>query len=167
MAQILTLIIAFLATCMDVTTEKISNVAIVIFILVGIIYQMDTHGAVGIWCYLKGAGIPLLMLFLLFIFRMLGPGDIKLLSVLGGIIGVGPIIKCIIFAFLFGAVFAVAFIVVCGNWRERLRYFTEYITRLIKTKEITAYYKPGMQMENFHFSIPIFMSIILYAGGLY
>jgi len=167
LAQILALLIAFLATCMDVTTEKIANKAIVIFIFIGIIYQTSIHGVIGIWYYLKGAGVPLLMLFLLFVFRMLGPGDIKLLSVLGGIIGVGPIIKCIILSFLFGAILAVAFMVVCGNWRERLRYLTGYITRIIKTKEITAYYKAGMQMENFHFSIPIFMSIILYTGGLY
>jgi len=167
LAQNLAFCIAFLAVCLDITTDKISNVAIVAFILTGIVYQTSVHGIAGIWWYLKGAGIPLLMLFILFVFRMLGPGDIKLLSVLGGIIGVNAIIKCIALAFLFGAILAIAFIIVCGNFRQRLRYLTDYIANFLKTRAITAYYKPGMQMENFHFSVPIFMSIIIYVGGFY
>ena len=167
MVQLLVLGIAFLGVCMDIANEKIANWAIVIFIFVGLVYQTWSHGIVGIWWYLKGAGVPLLLLFVLFIFRMLGPGDIKLLSALGGIMGVSAIVKCIVISFIFGAILALAIIISCGNLLQRLRYFIEYITRTLKTKEITAYYKPGMQIENFHFSIPIFMSIILYIGGVY
>ena len=167
MAQLLVLIMAFIGVCMDLSNEKIANVAITIFIFVGLIYQTSIHGVVGIWEYVKGAGIPLLLLFILFIFRMLGPGDIKLLSVLGGIMGVSAIIHCIIISFIFGAILAAAILVSCGNLKERLRYFAEYITRTLQTKKITAYYKSGMPIENFHFSIPILMSIILYAGGIY
>ena len=165
MAQLLVLGIAFTGVCMDLYNEKISNVAIVIFILIGLIYQMSIHGAMGIWQYLKGAGVPVALLFVLFVFRMLGPGDIKLLSTIGGIVGVSAIIKCIIFSFIFGGILAAAIIISCGNLKQRLRYFADYITKTLQTKRITAYYKPGMQIENFHFSIPIFMSIIVYIGG--
>ena len=167
MAQILVLGIAFLAVCMDITSEKIANAAIIVFILMGVIYQTSINGTMGIVVYLKGAGVPLLMLFALFVFRMLGPGDIKLLSALGGIMGVPAIIKCTIISFFFAAILSIAIIIACGNFKQRLRYFTEYITNILKTKKITAYYKPGRQMENLHFTVPIFMSIILYAGGLY
>ena len=167
MAQLLVLVIAFLGACMDVRNEKIANGAIVIFIFIGLIYQTTIHGVVGIVEYLKGAGVPLLLLFVLFVFRMLGPGDIKLLSALGGIMGIGAILKCIVLSFIFGAILAIAILVLCGNLGQRIRYFIEYITRFLQTKEIAAYYRPGMQMENFHFSIPIFMSIILYVGGIY
>lgn len=167
MAQLLVLGIAFLGVCMDLAREKIANAAIVIFILIGLIYQTSIHGLIGIWEYLKGAGVPLLLLFVLFVFRMLGPGDIKLLSVLGGIMGVNAIIKCIAISFIFGAILSIAIIIACGNLTQRIRYFVEYITHTLQTKKITAYYKSGMAIENFHFSIPIFMSIILYAGGLY
>ena len=167
MAQLLVLGIAFLGVCMDLRNEKIANAAIVIFTFVGLIYQTGSYGLMGIWEYLKGAGVPLLLLFVLFVFRMLGPGDIKLLSALGGIMGVSAIFKCIIISFFFGAILALAIIISCGNLVQRLRYFAEYLNRTLQTKKITAYYKPGMPIENFHFSIPIFMSIILYAGGLY
>jgi len=167
LTQILALSITFLAMWMDLMTEKIANEAIVGAMIIGLMYQTSIYGVAGIWQYLQGAGIALLLLFGLFIFRMLGPGDIKLFSVLGGIIGVRAIIKCIIISFLFGAILSIAIIVTCGNLRQRLRYFIEYITRFIQTKEITAYYRPGMQIENIHFSVPIFMSIILYVGGVY
>lgn len=152
---------------MDLRNEKIANVAIAIFVFVGMVYQTSIYGLMGIWEYLKGAGVPLLLLFILFVFRMLGPGDIKLLSVLGGIMGVTAIIKSIIISFAFGGVLSIAIIISCGNLKERIRYFTEYITRTLQTKKITAYYNSGMPIENFHFSIPILMSIILYAGGFY
>jgi Flp pilus assembly protein, protease CpaA len=167
LAQLLVLIMAFIGVCMDLSNEKIANVAITIFIFIGLIYQTSMHGLLGIWEYLKGAGIPLLLLFILFIFRMLGPGDIKLLSALGGIMGVGAIMCCIIISFIFGAILSAAILISCGNLKERLRYLAEYITRTLQTKKITAYYKSGMPIENFHFSIPILMSIILYAGGIY
>lgn len=158
---------AFIAVGMDITWEKISNRAILVFALIGFGYQLRTFGLDGGWWYLSGAVIPILMLFILFVFHMLGPGDIKLLSVLGGIMGVGAIVKCIVISFLFGAVLSAASIAVCGNLQQRLRYFAEYISHFIHTKEIRPYYRWGAQIENIHFSVPIFMSVLLYAGGFY
>lgn len=165
MAQFLVIGIAFAGVWMDLSSEKIANAAIVVFIFIGLMYQISLSGLIGIWEYLKGAGTPLLLLFVLFIFRMLGPGDIKLLSALGGIMGVEAIIKCIVISFIFGAILATAIIISCGNLGQRLKYLADYITRTLQTKKIKAYYKVGMPIENFHFSIPIFMSIILYVGG--
>lgn len=159
--------IAFTAACMDLATEKIANNGILAFALIGIGYQLSTSGVTGLCRYLSGAAIPLLMLFILFVFRMLGPGDIKLLSVLGGIMGAAAIVRCIVISFLFGAALSAAFIVACGNLQQRLRYFADYVSHFIHTKEIRPYYKSGAQIENIHFSIPIFMSVMLYAGGFY
>ena len=167
MKYMLVMGMAFVAVCMDVATEKIANGGILIFGLIGIGYQLSMLGTAGFWRYLSGAVIPVLMLFMLFVFRMLGPGDIKLLSVLGGIMGTAAIVRCIVISFLFGAALSAAFIVACGNLQQRLRYFADYVSYFIHTKEIRPYYKPGPQIENIHFSIPIFMSVMLYAGGFY
>ena len=36
------------------------------------------------------------------------------------------------------------------------------------TGEIRPYYRKGMSFpENFHFTVPIFLSVVLYAGGVY
>lgn len=167
MRYMLVLVIALAATCLDITFEKISNECIIFFWLTGLFYQLVTHGIVGGLYFFSGALIPLVILFLLFVFRMLGAGDIKLLSALGGIMGAGAVIKCIAVSFLVGAVLSAAFIVVCGNLRQRLRYFADYFNHFANTKEISPYYKPGRQVENIHFSIPILLSVMLYAGGFY
>lgn len=167
MSYLLVTGMAFAAVGMDLLTEKIPNMAIIIFIMCGVVYRLLTSGAAGCWWYLRGAAIPLLTLFFLFVFRMLGPGDIKLLAALGGIMGPAAIIKCMIFSFLFGAFLSAALLAVCKSLGQRLRYFTAYITLFIKTKKIRPYYKPGAQVENIHFSVPIFMSVLLYAGGFY
>ena len=36
-----------------------------------------------------------------------------------------------------------------------------------KTGKREPYYKSGMPLENFHFTVPIFLSALLYAGGVY
>ena len=36
-----------------------------------------------------------------------------------------------------------------------------------KTGKREPYYKSGMPLENFHFTVPIFLSALLYAGGAY
>lgn len=167
MPYILVLTMAFAAACLDIAFEKISNRCTLFFWLTGLFYQLLGHGVLGGLYFLKGSLIPILMLFFLFVFRMLGAGDIKLLSALGGIMGTSAIIKCVAISFLFGAILSIAFIAVSGNLWQRLRYFTDYIIRFAKTKEIRPYYKPGRQIENIHFSVPILLSVMLYVGGFY
>lgn len=164
---ILALTIAVIAAVMDLYSEKIANWCIYLFWILGLGYQIGFLGMAGIWLFLKGAFTPIIILFGLFVFRMLGPGDIKLLSALGGIMGITSIMKCILFSFLIGAVLSAAFIAVSGNLRQRLWYFTDYIIQFINTKKITPYYKPGRQIENIHFGIPVLLSVMLYAGGFY
>lgn len=167
MNYILLLTLAVIAAVMDLYSEKIANRCIYLFWILGLGYQTGFCGIGGIWRFFKGAAVPVVLLFGLFLFRMLGPGDIKLLSALGGIMGVTAIFKCIIISFLIGAVLSAAFIAVSGNLRQRLRYFTGYLSQFIKTKKIVPYYKPGKQLENIHFAIPVLLSVMLYAGGFY
>lgn len=160
-------IIAVVAACMDLVSMKIANKWIYLSWVAGLGYQIGCHGYKGIPLFLVGAVIPLLALAVLFLFRMLGPGDIKLFSALGGIMTTGAIWKCMALSFLFGAVLSMGFLIICGNIKSRLRYFTAYITKTIQTGQITSYYRPGNQPENIHFSIPILMSAMLFAGGFY
>ncbi|MCH1981116.1 prepilin peptidase [Ruminococcus sp. OA3] len=159
--------ISFLSVCMDIQTEKIANCGICIFWLVGFCYQIWLRNLSGICDFAAGAAVPILLLAGLFMFRMLGPGDIKLFSALGGVMGVLPIVRCMICSFLIGAVLSAAVILLCGNAGERLRYFTAYISQCCKEKRIHPYYRTGRRMENIHFSVPVFLAVVLYTGGFY
>lgn len=165
------LLLCLVAVCMDLSCEKVDNHFIVFGLMLGFGYRVYTCGLRGAIIFLTGIGIPVLFLYMLFFFRMIGSGDIKLLSVLGGFVGPLPIAKCIFLSFLFGAVISVFVILVCGNLTARLKYFTSYINQLLITKdifltqEVIPYHVPGKRMENIHFTIPILMSMVVYTGG--
>lgn len=158
---------AFGAVCMDIIQERVANEWIFLFWGLGIVYQLVSKGLEGLPVFLGGAGIPILCLFILYMFRMLGPGDIKVLSALGGFMGIAPILKCMAVSFFIGAVISLAILIANGNFVQRLWYFTNYISQLIQTKQRRPYYRPGKQEENIHFTVPMLIGVILFAGGVY
>lgn len=167
MQYFLILTIASVAVVMDLVREKISNYLILLAWSAGLFWQLWRYGWWGWVEFLAGSIVPIAFLFFLFLPGMLGAGDIKLFSAIGGIMGVVPIVKCIAFSLGFGAVFSIAFMVLCGNVTERFRYFGSYMNAYLNGKNPGPYRKSGKRMENFHFSVPILMSTMLFVGGFY
>lgn len=83
------------AVLMDLRTMKVDNGWLLFCTLLGLLMQITESGiqGLGFWC--TGLGFPIILLGALFWFRMLGAGDIKLLSVIGGMIGPYKILHCI------------------------------------------------------------------------
>lgn len=105
---------------------------------------------------------------ILFIFHMIGAGDIKLLCALGGIMGPRTVMECIVYSLLAGAGISLAILISTGGIRRRFLYLYQYMNEFYCTGEIRPYYRKGMSFpENFHFTVPIFLSAVLYAGGVY
>ena len=115
------------AVCTDLFLEKVPNRWIVLGLAAGAVCQGLLHGAGGIPFYLGGVFLPLVLLFPLFCFRMMGAGDIKLMAVMGGILGSCGILKGMFCAFILGAVLSLAFLISCGNLQERFSYFFHYL----------------------------------------
>ena len=116
---------------------------------------------------LRGAAVPVLGLFPLFLVRMLGPGDIKILSVLGGLLGCGDVVHLIIISFLLGGVLSLGLLVSCGMLASRIRHFADYLKTYLKDRKPRPYYRTGEQAENIHFTLPILLGVFLYVGGIY
>ena len=155
------------AALMDIQRAKVDNGWLLFCVLVSLftrIWKMDVSG-LGTW--ICGLLVPILILGILFIFRMLGAGDIKLLSVIGSMIGPTKILNCISYSFLIGAVISAALMISSGIVCQRILYLLHYISVYFKTGKREPYYKSGMPLENFHFTVPIFLSALLYAGGVY
>lgn len=165
--QILPLTIAGIAVLMDLIQMQVKNSWILCSLIVGFIDSVYRNGWKGILIFLAGAVLPAAVLGGLFYFRMLGAGDVKTFCALGGIMGPACILHCIWYAFLAGAILSAGIMVMCGEVSERLQYLTEYIKNYISTGKRKPYYKAGLKVENIHFTIPIFMSVMLYAGGIY
>ena len=171
--QCLVLTAASGAVLMDLKTGKIANGWIVILWLAGLITEGLSRGGPGIATFLTGAFLPVLTLFWLFFFRMIGAGDIKLLSALGGFLGPAAILTCIWLSFLFGAILSLGILIICGNIRQRLLKFTTYFKHYILPKlqgkaVVPVPYRDGKWgMECIHFSVPILLSVLLWLGGFY
>ena len=163
----LPLVIAGTAAVMDLAVSRVTNEWILFSVIVTFFWRILQNGINGIPMFAAGVIIPALILGGLFYFRMLGAGDIKLFCVLGGVMGPETVVKCIISSFLLGAVISLAILIFCGSFLTRIQYLIRYFQRFFQTGEVTPYRRKGMTLENFHFTIPVFMSVVLYAGGVY
>ena len=163
----LPLTIAGAAVIMDLRTAKVENGWILFSLLTGSAYRLLRDGPGGIVLFLAGAMIPLITLTGLFYFRMLGPGDIKVFCALGGVLGVRRIGYCMLYSLFLGAFIALLLLLFNGDIRQRIHYFLDYFLDCLLTGTVRPYYRKGMTQENFHFTVPIFLSVVLYAGGLY
>lgn len=155
------------ALAMDLLWERIWNPWIWLGWGTGILYQVLLYGYRGILTFLSGGLLPILLLYPLFYFRMLGAGDVKLLSVLGGLLGVRGILPGLAWSFLWGGILSGAFLISCGNARERMAYLGQYLRDYLKTGEKKPYCRRGSRPENIHFTVPILLGMLMYAGGYY
>lgn len=160
-------IVAGTAVIMDIRSASIDNGWIFFSMCVGLYLKIWKDGLRIIPIFFIGCLIPLAALSILFYFRMLGPGDIKLLCVLGGFMEAPCIIWCIIVSFLIGAMISLSILIFYGMFCRRIRYFYEYLQDYLCTGMRKPYYKRGMPLENIHFTVPVFLSVVLYAGGVY
>lgn len=151
---------------MDISSMRISNGWILCSLLAGLGYAFFGPGG-SLGEYILGILLPMGVLGWMFIFRMLGPGDIKLFCAIGGVIGPGNIWRCMGFSFLTGAVLSLAILLIYGDPVGRIRDFVTYLREVSGSGIKKPYYKRGSALENFHFTVPIFMSVMLYAGGMY
>lgn len=78
--------------------------------------------------------------FLLFLFRMMGAGDIKIIALICGYLGYGSGFAAVAGGFLIGAFWSLVLMTVKGSIFHRFSYFLTYFRSFIQTKKITAYY---------------------------
>lgn len=165
--EMLLLIVAGGGLLMDLLQEKVDNRLICLGFGFGFILALMSHSISGILNFFFGILFPLFSLLPLFYFHMIGGGDIKLLSALGSILGCPKTIGLLILSFLTGAILSIAFLIFCGNLKERISYFISYFSGY-RTKRVRENYrKKGPRPENYHFTVPIFTGIILFVGGCY
>ena len=164
----LPVVISAMAVWMDFKSASVDNGWILFSFVTGFLIQFTEKGLRGGFVFLAGASTPVIILGILFIFRMLGAGDIKLLCALGGIMGPRTVAECIFYSLLAGAGISLAILISTGGIRQRILYLYQYMNEFYCTGEIRPYYRKGMKHpENFHFTVPIFLSALLYAGGVY
>ena len=154
------------AVFMDFLMEKVKTELILTGLAAAIVCRLLEEGVYGGISFGAGVMIPILLLFPLFYFRMIGAGDIKLLSVLGGISGIRGSLMIMGSSLALGAVLSLAFLISCGSLQERISYFISYTKDTVLTGEKKPYLKKGKNPENVHFTVPVFLGTMMYLGGI-
>jgi prepilin peptidase CpaA len=123
-----------LATYKDLTSYKIKNQLIYLGLFLGILFCTYENGWTGILLGISGAIVPIIILFPLFLFKVLGAGDIKLFSIVGCFYGVTYVIHLIWIAFIIAAVISVIHLIKHKNMFFRLQVLVNYIQTISKNK---------------------------------
>ncbi len=169
--NILLLDILIAACCQDVTTDRVSNVLLAAGWGCGFVSGFGAGAPGGYLVSVLadrtlGGLLPIALLWMLFRFRMLGAGDIKLFSVCGTFLGVQGSLHTMILSIFCGGIMAAVLILIRGNFRSRMHYFLTYLSQFQQEKQIKPYRRPEDRDAVFHFTFAILGGAVLTLAGL-
>lgn len=119
---------------------------------IGCNYQMIDNGIMGMIQIILGIGIIMAFSYPIYLIKGLGAGDIKLFCVISCFMTSQEVIKVVIVSLIVGSAIGIIIIIKSKKW---LSLWNE-----LKEKKKITYTK-------IHFSIPIFISVLLQIGGVY
>ncbi len=146
-----------LALVSDLRTYRIKNSITYSFMLVGLTANLAMEGPKGVMFSLQGIIMPVAGLIVLYMMRVIGAGDIKLLSAVGAVMGAGFALYAIVYSFICGGVIASLLILIRRNGIERFKYLFSYIKSCVISMELLQYtdLKDKQDRSKFHFSIAV------------
>ncbi|MDD6662646.1 MAG: prepilin peptidase [Lachnospiraceae bacterium] len=161
------LCVTMIAMLADLKTGKIPNGLIAAGVAMGVCFQVLSERVAGILVFAGGLLLPLLLMGGLFYFRMAGAGDIKLLCVTGGFLGPADGFRVLIASLLIGGVISVWIMIRQKNFTGRMMYFMEYAQRRAAGGSWESYMADVPESAKFCFSVPVFLSVLGYIGGIF
>lgn len=154
----------------DLKTDHIPNGLIMLGIIIGMTGSLLYHLNL-----LQSAASMLLafaLLYPLFKIGALGAGDIKVFIMVGSFMGTKDFIAVLFSAFVIGAVFSLAKLVIERNGRERIGYFLSYLTDVVRARQWKIYGEDMVQdyqlyrSNKIHFTVSILFGAVLRIGGV-
>jgi prepilin peptidase CpaA len=141
----------------DLRTYKIKNSITYSFMVVGLTANFAEEGFEGFVLSFQGIILPAACLMILYIMRIIGAGDIKLLSAVGAVMGSGFAIYATLYSFICGGFIATGIILIRRNEIVRFKYFLTYIKSCLLSMELLQYadFKAKQEGGRFHFTIAI------------
>jgi prepilin peptidase CpaA len=163
------IILIMLSVICDIRSDRISNGITMLFSLAGILCNFIEKGVEGIAFSLMGWFVPVALLFMLFVVRMLGAGDIKLFAAIGAMMGSGFAVKSILYSFLIGGCICLVLLIMRKNGKERFLHIWAYIRTCLKTCTISEYadFGSNSKEDKFHFSCAVAPAVILQITAMY
>ena len=141
---ILCILFALSAMICDLRTYKIPNAICFTGVISGIAFNIFFHGLSSIKDSLIGIVCPIGMLLVFFCLRIIGAGDIKLLSAIGAFVAF-DVVKIIIITFVVAGAYAFVYVII-----KLIRRFTD------KSE------KSKYTFSRMHLSVSIFTASVAY-----
>lgn len=118
----ISLLLAILTTAcwFDIRQRRIPNLLIIIGLAAASLAAAITGGLPGILDALTGIAVGLLALLPFFALRLVGAGDVKLVGVVGGFLGVGALPQVLLITFIAGGVLALVSIFLARSSAQAL-----------------------------------------------
>ena len=155
-------VVLLAASFTDLTKRRVPN----ILVGTGFLSLFFVRTVFDIAClgdFMLGSIYPLGILGLLFVFGMMGAGDIKLFALCGAVTGVSDFNYLLLFSLIIGASYALIKMVYKKNLVIRMQYLATYFTGLFQTKTITPYYLEEEDDGNaISFAVFIFLGLLIY-----
>lgn len=128
-----------LAVCYDWRDYRIPNWLIYAGYGGGFLYRSLSEGSKGSFYWFLDIVFPVIVFYLFFYLKMFGAGDIKLFSVICGVIGLNSAISVITVSLFFGALLSIIGILRYRNLRNRLQYLAAYFSNIMTTRKLLPY----------------------------
>lgn len=147
----------------DFYNGKVSNWLILIGMILGIAVRMQEQGAYGMLVFVGGFVGTACCLFLFFLLKMFGAGDIKVLAVLGGWYGISFSITCFVYSIFIGGAVALLSMIRSKTVRIRVQSLYQYVTDCVVVGKVQAYpmEKAKESGGTIHFTLEILIGFLL------
>ncbi len=159
MAALYTIMI--LAVISDCRTMKIRNRLIVMGLVLGLGFRILYEGPMGIVYFLVNIILPVILLYLLYLMGIIGAGDVKLFSVIGGFVNFKELMACILFSFVAGAVLSAMKMILKRNLITKLSSGVMYLMGILHGKIEPYKNRQFEKGDVIHFSVAILVGLIL------
>jgi prepilin peptidase CpaA len=124
------LAILAIAVVNDCRTRRIPNKLIIAGLALGTLCSLVDNGLAGGLKSILGAALALAIFFPMFALRLLGAGDVKLMTVVGSFTGASALLSITLYTFILGGVLAIAVIVYTAQARKVWDNLRLYLTNL-------------------------------------
>ena len=160
-ASTLTLyIILIVAVVQDFKCMKISNRLILIGLVLAMTFGILQGGMSQIIYILLNISFPVIILYFLYLLGVLGAGDIKLFSVIGGFTNFKMLMNCMLASFVAGAVISDVKMLYHRNLSVSLLKGQIFMKEILRGN-ISSYRKTWAEESNLmHFSLAILIGVV-------
>lgn len=157
---IVLLAILIISAYTDAKENKIRNKYLFPAVILGLVLSLLFGGVNGIKSSLFGMVFPFILLYITYLLRLMGAGDIKLYCTIGAIMGFEFVVNNLVYTVFTAGVFAVILLIFSEKVILQIRKFILFITNCIIFKEIQEYV-PVKGSKKIPLAIPIFIGTII------